>query len=171
MAELVSQRKAAAALDMALSTLQHHIKRGNVSLIDGKVDVEVARIQLRKAIDQDQSERGRQNTGSVAPPRDDPDAREDSPLWQAKTRTETLREQLLQLELAERRAELVKVADIEAAYAAKLTGGREAFRTIADRLAPILAAESDAIKVHTMLMREIDNALRILSAEAPASTS
>lgn len=45
---------------MSLSNLQHHVKRGNVTLIDGKVDLEVAMVQLARYIDPDQSARARQ---------------------------------------------------------------------------------------------------------------
>ncbi len=168
----VSQRKAAEALGMALSTLQHHIKRGNVTLIEGKVDVEIARMQLARNVDQDQSYKGQQNAGngSGTASRDE-DPREESPLWQAKTATERLREQILTLELAERRGELAKVADMEAAMAAKLTATREMLRSIADRLAPLLAAETDPIKVHQMVLKAIDEALRNLTAEAPPANN
>lgn len=171
MSQLVSQRKAALAMDMALSTLQHHIKRGNVRLIDGKVDVEIARMQLAKSVDKEQSERGKQNVWSGESNAIEDDPRGDTPLWQAKARTEVLREQLLQLELAERRGELGKLSDIEAALSAKITSCSEAFRSLADRVSPILAAESDAMKIRSMLMSEISRIMRLISTESGPSSN
>lgn len=53
-------REASRRIGMSLSNLQHHVKRGNVTLIDGKVDLEVAMVQLARYIDPDQSARARQ---------------------------------------------------------------------------------------------------------------
>jgi len=165
MAHTVSLRQGARELGVALSTLQHHIKKGHVTLIDKKVDVEIARMQLAKHTDVEQSMRGKQNPGSGTDP-DQENTPAGSPLWQAKEATERVRNELLKLELAQKRGELVKASDLEAAMAQKLTGAREAFLSLPDRLAPVLAAESDPIKVHELMTREIRAAMRSLAAEA-----
>lgn len=178
MSELVSQRAGAEALGIALSTLQHHVKRGNVTLVEGKVDVELAKRQLAQRIDADQSIRGRQNG---PPPRvpvgggvnDAARGREESSpaLWREKERAERARASLLEMDLAKARGDLVDRADVETAMATKLTGARDMLLSVADRLAPVLAAESDIGKVHEHITAEIRRAMRSISAEAPPGES
>lgn len=162
MAQLVSQRKAAAALNMALSTLQHHIKNGNVTPIEGKIDVEVARIQLRRNVDPEQSARGRQNggadlSGSV-------DGKSGGGLWREKERTEALRAQLLELELAEKQGKLIDADAVRRATTNKARIARDAMLSLPTRIAAELAAETDPGKVHDRLVAEI----RTICAELAA---
>ena len=149
MAELLSLRKGAAALGMALSTLQHHVKRGNVRLIDGKVDLDVARVQLARNTDPEQSARGQQNRG------DPPDGDDRGGLWDAKERSERLRAELLEIELAEKRGELVKADDVRRATTNVARTARDALLGLPTRVAAELAAEADPGKVHDRLVVEI----------------
>lgn len=161
---------------MALSTLQHHIHRGTVTRgPDGRVDVDLARQQLAHRRDPIQSMRRRQGrplpsatAGDAAGAVADDDAPEGSALWVEKLRTEAVRRQLLEMELAERRSELLKRADVEGAIAAKIVATREALLSVADREAPIIAAESDQGVVHRRLRQAIVDALRMLCVQAPA---
>lgn len=71
-----------------------------------------------------------------------------------------------ELELLERRGELVerKASDRQAFETARIV--RDGLMAIPDRLASLLAAESDVRKVHGILSDEIRKALVILAAEA-----
>lgn len=166
MAELVSQRKGAKQLGIALSTLQHHVKRGNVRLIDGKVDVDVARIQLARHTDPEQSIRGQLNggqgiaPGSVggagsAPGAEQGGDRNSNGLWNAKEKTERLRGELLELEIAEKHGRLVDASEVHRAMLSKARIARDALMAIAPRIAAQLAAETDAAKVQDLLNAEI----------------
>lgn len=180
MAELVSQRKGARELGMALSTLQHHVKRGNVRLIDGKVDVEVARIQLARHTDPEQSMRGQMSgavasgfmpgaaggAGAGAGPSGasgaDGRAAGDGEgkgggrgLWEAKETSERLRAQLLELELAEKHGKLVDAGAVHKATMARARIARDALMAIPSRIGAQLAAETDPAKVQDILAAEI----------------
>jgi phage terminase Nu1 subunit (DNA packaging protein) len=168
MSELVSLRKGARALGMALSTLQHHIAKGNVRLIDGKVDVDVARIQLSKNVNVEQSIKGQQNVG-----RGDSEgsvgAGEGSggSLWAAKERSERARAELMELELAEKQGRLVDADVVRRETMAKARIARDALMSLPTRVSAELAAETDAGKVHDRLSVEI----RKICAELAAGES
>ena len=76
--------------------------------------------------------------------------------------------ELAELELAEKRGDLVSVADVEKALASKILGVRESLDTLADRLSPLLAAETDAAKVYALLRSEIRQVLAQLAHESRA---
>jgi hypothetical protein len=136
--QLVSLREASRQLGFKLSSLQHHIKRGNVTPIDGKIDVEVARIQLAKYVDPLQSRRARARLGMPEPvvPATPPEASPDEHAnWmERRTRAEALR---AELELKVRAGELVEVA----AYDQKLSRFLGDLSTRMDTLADRIAAE------------------------------
>lgn len=167
MAALVSLRAGAKALGIALSTLQHHVKRGNVRLIDGKVDIDVARIQLARNADPEQSMRGRQNGGGEG---GDGGSEDRGGLWDAKERSERLRAELLEIELAEKRGELVKAEDVRRATANKARIARDALLGLPTRVSAELAAESDPGKVHDRLMAEIRKICAEIAAGEPAGS-
>lgn len=164
MSELVSLRKGASELGIALSTLQHHVKRGNVRLIDGKVDVDVARIQLARNADPEQSARGRMNGGTEQPGSAGGGEKGGGGLWREKERTEALRAELLQLELAEKQGKLVDAGEVRRATMNKARIARDALLSLPTRIAAELAAESDPGKVHDRLVAEI----RAICAELAA---
>ena len=133
-------REASRQLGMALSTLQHHVKAGHVTLIDGKVDVEVAGIQVSRKVDPDQSRR------ALAQYRRDPlDIQVASGVidedWRA--RREKAEAQLAELELREREGELVRRDDV--AKGARRAGSAivQAVEPIPDRLAAEFGTDDD----------------------------
>lgn len=159
MAELLSLRKGAAALGIRLSTLQHHIKRGTVTLIGGKVDVEMARFQLQRGVDPDQSIRGRANGGAdalgAAGGAADSAGEKNGGLWEAKKKTEELRAQLLAIELAEKEARLIDAEQVRRATMNKARMARDAMLSLPSRVSAELAAETDPARVHDRLTTEI----------------
>lgn len=181
MSELVSLRKGASALGIALSTLQHHVKRGNVRLIDGKVDIDVARIQLARNADPEQSLRGRMNGGSDVPGSAVGSAgasaagadkgKDGGGLWREKERTEALRAQLLELELAEKQGKLVDAEAVRRATMNKARIARDALLSLPMRISAELAAETDPGKVHDRLSVEIRKLCAELSAGELDQTS
>lgn len=87
-----------------------------------------------------------------------------------KAETEGVRRQLLELQLQQKLGELVSVSDIERAMASKLKAANEALNSLADRLAPLLAAETNVDEVDKMLRTEIRRAMNLIAQEAPATT-
>jgi len=88
-------------------------------------------------------------------------------LEDAQARKERALADLRELELAERRGELVSLAEVNEEAFAAARSVRDAMLAIADRTAAILAAESDPVKLHKILTDEIRKALGTTSTELP----
>jgi hypothetical protein len=83
---------------------------------------------------------------------------------QAKTAREVYEAKNAQLEYEERTGKLIKLDAVRSAWAAKITGARDALLQIPSRIAPVLAAESDIVVVTAMLEGELRQALAELSS-------
>ena len=97
-------------MGMALSTLQHHIRAGHVTLINGKVDVEVARIQLERNTDPVQQRRALSNTDQSSTPVSAPTSERVDNWFERRNRADALR---AELELNVRAGQLIEAAEID----------------------------------------------------------
>lgn len=148
------------------------VRGGRISLIDGKIDPEVADIQWSEKTDATQQARGA--SGGHAPR---PDARLPAPApgdregyFATKERRERAEAELAELELRERRRELVRAADVERETFVTHRALRDRFIGVPDRIAPIVAAETDVAKCHEIIASEIRAALReVVQALAEAA--
>ena len=70
---------------------------------------------------------------------------------------------LSELEFKQRSAKLVDKAELKLKLTKLHMGVRDALRTIPDRVAPIVAAETDQAKIHALLLKEIGQALEGLN--------
>lgn len=70
---------------------------------------------------------------------------------------------IVKLEFEQRSGKLIDKNELKLKLAKLHMGVRDALRTIPDRVAPILAAETDQTKIHAMLLKEIGQALESLS--------
>jgi hypothetical protein len=70
---------------------------------------------------------------------------------------------LTRLEYDQRSAKLVDKNELKMRLAKLHMALRDSLRTIPDRVAPIVAAETDQAKIHAMLLKEIGQALESLS--------
>lgn len=137
------------------------VRSGRITLIDGKIDPEVADIQWAGKTDAVQQARGA--TGGHAPR---PGAQSPAPTgdregyFATKERRERAEAELAELDLRERRHELVRVADVERETFLTHRTLRDQFSGVADRIAPIVAAESDVTKCHEIIAGEIRAVLR-----------
>ncbi len=82
---------------------------------------------------------------------------------EARTLKERFTAGLRKLELDERSGKLIDAEAVKLAAFNKARAVRDALLNISDRIAPILAAESDETKVNAILMAEIRNALEDLA--------
>lgn len=165
---LVSQAEYARRRGVSRPAVLKAVKSGRIVLIDGKIDPEVADIQWAKNTAPRVQADAPTRAAAIEPRETLPDAVEPVSLNEARARREAVMASLAELELAERRGELVSAAGVEKALASKILGARDALDALADRLSPLLAAESDASKVYAMLRREIRQALALLAAESRA---
>lgn len=81
----------------------------------------------------------------------------------ARARRESASADIRELELAERRGELVRLADVESALGARVISARSVLLAAVERLAPRLAATSDQREVHRLLSAEVVAALEQIS--------
>ena len=88
----------------------------------------------------------------------------------ARTEREQNEAALAGLKLAELAGELVRVAEIERALAAKVAAVRDALLNVPHRVSVLAAAESDAGRVFELIDGEIRQALHVLTQGGEATT-
>lgn len=158
---VVSLRGYAKHRGVALNAVQKAIQSGRIrTTAEGKIDVEVA--------DRDWE----RNTG----PRPGPERLMITPTPSMRTeamqgltgsldyaRARAVREnylaRLAKIEFEERSGKLVSRDEVEIAAFNKFRTFRDGMLNVADRVAAVLAAETDAVKVHAILTAEIRRAL------------
>lgn len=84
-------------------------------------------------------------------------------------REKRARAQLAEMELAERAGELVLAAKVDALMFGLARAGREAVLALPDRLATVLAAESDPAAVHAKLLAECRKVCAAMAAPGVAA--
>lgn len=196
MSELISQRAYARSRKErglpggSLAAVQKAIDSGRIRLIDGQIDPDVADIQWERNTDPDQQKRGAggglgtslagegralapplQTSAQEAPAEDRrPQSDDQVSRIREAARADAARAELLEYQLEEKRGNLVKADEVRRAAMEKARVARDALRGLPDRLATLLAAESDPAKVHARLSEEIDRVCRELSAGEAAPT-
>lgn len=82
----------------------------------------------------------------------------------ARTRREIAEANLAELREAEARGDLIRVDAIRSALAGMIASTRDSLLQIPARVAPVLAVETDAARVHDLIQSEIHQALAQLIA-------
>lgn len=85
---------------------------------------------------------------------------------EARRRRELAEANLAEMKQAEMQGTLIRTDAVRSAWAAKITGARDALLQIPSRLAPVVAAETDLVRVTGLLEDALRQALAELSAEA-----
>ncbi len=148
------------------------VSEGRISAMerDGRkaIDPEVADIQWAR------NTRARVRTGQEPPVRNPTHpqthglpAGDDDPITaprlltyeEARRRRELAEAQKAELQLAELQGDLIRTADVRAAYAKRAAGLRDALLQIPARLAAVVAAEGDQAKCHDILQAELHQVL------------
>lgn len=158
-----------------LHAVQRAIADGRITPIDGRIDPEVADIQWAEKTDAVQQARGARGGHAprpdAEPPRSVPaPAGDRDGYFATKERRERAEAELAELELQERRRELVRAADVERVTFEANRAVRDRVMGIADRVAPIVAAEADVARCHEVIANECRAALRdVVQALAEAA--
>lgn len=84
----------------------------------------------------------------------------------ARRRRELAEAMLAEMKQAEMAGQLIRMDAVRSAWAAKITGARDALLQIPSRIAPVLAAEVDLVRVTAILEDELRQALAELSTDA-----
>lgn len=160
---LISQRAYAKHRGVSLAAVQKAIKAGRIrTAADGKIDAAQA------DADWERNTGPRQQTGkaasSVPPPKPAPaPAAEPMPGGLDYARARAVREnymaRLAKIDFEERSGKLVSRDEVQVAAFNKFRTFRDGMLNIPDRVSALLAAESDASKVHGSLTSEIRKAL------------
>ena len=149
------------------------VKAGRISLVNGLIDPVVADIQWK------QNSRARASNAPAAPDgqlpletaglstrlhTDPADAPKNDDYMVSRTRRESAEAELAELRLAEQHGHLIRVDAVKQALANAFTATRDSLLQIPSRLSAVLAAETDAAKVHELLQLELHRALEGMSA-------
>lgn len=103
------------------------------------------------------------NVRPVTSPAPGAPPRQDTPRLPSLTENRNIREyyaaRIAKLEYEQRAAKLIPKDELRMKLAKLHLAVRDNLRTIPDRVAPVLAAETDQAKIHAMLLKEIGQAL------------
>lgn len=169
--QLVTQAEYAKHRGCSAVAVHKAVKAGRISLIDGKIDPAVADVQWQR----NTRARSRNVGGALPPlgggagasvpqitlPRESYD--------EARRRQAIADAGLAELRLAEQSADLLRAATVHAMVAKLAAGLREGLLQIPPRLAPVLAAESDAAIIQDTLAAALRQVLEQVATEAPAT--
>lgn len=167
-ADLVTASELARELGVSPAAIAKARNSGRLTPIDGKFDLAVARIQWnanRKRAPRSQ-EAGPSPAVAAHRSAETPagvDTAAD--YWTSKARREAAEAELAELKAAEQRGELVRKVRVERELAGRLVALRESLEALADRLAPVLAAEPNAGACRRLIRDEHRAALAGFTAE------
>ena len=164
----LSESGLARELDVSRQAIHDLVKRG-ILIKDktGQIDVEMAKIALANRV-RPSSKTSAALMAKEAEKPERPESGEETlettSYHVAKTLREAAEAQMARLRLAEMQGDLIRVDAVKAALAAAFTSTRDNLLQIPSRLSAILAAETDAAKVHELLQAELCRALEGMSA-------
>jgi hypothetical protein len=149
---IMSQRAYARHRGVALFAVQKAIKSGRISTTaKGQIDSEVA--------DEEWARNTREYAPAVTQPDEDSGTFGASQYSKARAVREHYQARLAKLEFEERTGKLVSKDEVQVAAFNKFRQFRDAVLNLPDRLAAMLAAETDAAKAYEILSTEIRKAL------------
>lgn len=141
------------------------VKRCDIPVVDGGVDPDVATLLYRRGT-RPRANGRRQEPAVVEAAQDEPAAPKLQVVGydEARRRREVAEASIAELKEAELRGDLVRRAAVERETASRLVALRESLEVLADRLAALVAAESDPVACRRMLRDEHRNALAAFAA-------
>ena len=175
--ELISQREYARRRGVSHTAVQHAVKSGRISTVDGKIDPAQADREWRENTDQSKPRNritGRPKhtrvPGEPSEPMDFAGARElhggnGTATGYAKARAarELYQAQLVKLELDRQRAILVRADEVRVAAFNMARMAQDQLIALPHRVAAILAATEDAAEVRRILEEEIEQICQEIS--------
>lgn len=142
------------------------VKSERISMVNGLIDPVVADMQWRAnsrarvSVNGDPPQVSLLQTSAPALP-DEPEPMDGYTV--SRNRREAADAELAELKLAEQHGALIRVEAVKSTLAGVFSVTRDALLQIPARLSPLLASESDAAAVQTMLYAEIHQALQHLA--------
>lgn len=170
MPELISKAEYARRRGCDPAAVTRAVQKGWITEIDGKIDPVVADVQWAanarsRADSRPATAIGAQLAG-IAPPAAAPDkpASGESAYFVSRARREEAEAQLAELRLQEQQGQLVRADAVRSETARLAAALRESLLQLPARLSPVLAAETDAAKLHDLLQLELHQVLAQLTA-------
>lgn len=149
-------------------------KAGRISLIDGKIDPDVADIQWSKntrvRAPNSKQDDGLAQTHTAEQATAPTAAGDPEDYLVSRSRREAAEAKIAEMKEAEMRGALIRVDSVRRALANKISAMRDALLQIPYRLAPVLAAEPEAERVADLLKTELHQALLQLSEGSSMET-
>jgi hypothetical protein len=144
--------------DVTKAAVNKYIREGKMTArkVGGQyeIDPEVADAELRRNLNQSKGGKG---GGPIN--RETPVSTGIPALADSRAIREAYAARITKLEYEEKSGRLVDKGELKLRLAKLHMAVRDALRTIPDRVAPIVAAESNQAKIHAMLLKEIGQAL------------
>lgn len=178
--ELITQAEYARRRGVDPTTVRDAIRAGRITLIDGKVDPAVADIQwqrnTRARVHPGKPPGAMLADGPAAPPSSSPaggsaDGLGEGDYWVSRARREAAEASIAENNLAKQNKALISTEAIRSALAGVISSTRDSLLQLPARLAPVLAAETDAAKVHDLIEAELHQALAQLTSSPERITT
>lgn len=175
--DLISQREYARRRNLSATAVNKAVKAGRITLVDGKIDPEVADRQWRENTDPSTPKNA--VTGKPKQIKDPREASspmelsgvETSPSTgyaKARAAREVYQAQLAKLVLEEKKGELVRADEVRIAAFNMARKARDQLIALPERVLATVVASSDPVEVQRLLEEEIERICRELSdAERP----
>lgn len=159
--KLITQAEYARKRGVQKSAVHKAVQTGRITLINGKIDPEVADIQWVKNTNASQQRNHLAMPSITIVPGVDPldPVAGIFNLATARAKREHFDAELSEMRARKESGELVAANEITSAITAAAAMIRSALERIPDKLADRLAAETNAITIHTLLQTEIDQVL------------
>lgn len=170
MAERATQAELARMHNVSRQAIHELVSRGILAKADdGKIDVELARLAITNRLSPNSK-----TSAAITPTPQAQAAAPQSPAQTdeqaavtsyhvAKTMNEAAQARMNQLKLAEMQGNLILVSAVRTKWASLLTSMQQMVMQVAPRLAPVLAHESDPLKVQQLLEAEMHELLTAIS--------
>lgn len=158
----------AASLGMTKQAGYQAVKRCGITVVDGRVDTEIATLLYRRGTRVRAKDRRPPESPSSGVP-DAPAVQVNVSYEEARRRREAAEASIAELKEAELRGELVRKAVVEREMASRLVALRESLEALADRLSALVAAEPDAQACRRLLRDEHRTALAAFATRIEAA--
>ena len=171
--ELISQREYARRRGIEASTVHRAVKAGRITLVDGKINPELADRQWAENTDPSTSKNrlagkpGQTRNLTETPAPMELGGESVSPTGYAKARAarEVYQAQLAKLALEEKQGELVRADQVRVAAFNLARKARDQLLALPERLGAAVAAVDDIAEVQEILERDIERICQELSGE------
>lgn len=184
MAEKLTQAELARALGVSRQAIHKLVAEGKLPMDEDKrIDLDVARAAIsglhpgsktaqavRDALAKSGDAPAEMGSAQVATMAATPPAAQDgdangmtTSYHVARTLREVEEARMAKLKREEMEGQVIRVTAVEAVWAASLAQAREKFLQLSIRLSPLLAVETDPLKIDAMLQAELTEALQVIA--------